>query len=74
MDLSKAFDTVDKTILSQKLNELGIAGISNTLIKDYMTDRKFCMNNEPDKLYNMTFGVPQGSILGPLLFLINLYI
>ena len=37
MDLSKAFDTVDKTILCEKLNELGVRGVNNKLIENYMT-------------------------------------
>ena len=73
MDLSKAFDTVDKTILCRKLNELGIQGINNKLIENYMTGRYFYMKNENNIAYHMNYGVPQGSILGPLLFLIYLY-
>ena len=73
MDLSKAFDTVDKTILCRKLHELGIQGINNKLIENYMTGRYFYMKNENNIAYHMNYGVPQGSILGPLLFLIYLY-
>ena len=69
MDLSKAFDTVDKELLEQKLHKIGLTGISTSLINSYMTNRKFCMNND-NKYYNLTHGVPQGSILGPLLFII----
>ena len=47
MDLSKAFDTVDKSILKQKLYELGLTDDSTSLIDSYMSDRKFCMTNEP---------------------------
>ena len=67
MDLSKAFDTVDKTILEQKLYELGLTDQSTSLINSYMTDRKLCMNNDKE-CYKLEYGVPQGSILGPLLF------
>ena len=68
MDLSKAFDTVDKTILNDKLQELGLTNLSTSLIDSYMSNRKFCMTND-EKLYDLKYGVPQGSILGPLLFI-----
>ena len=68
MDLSKAFDTVDKSILKQKLYELGLTHDSISLINSYMSDRKLCMNNETN-YYELSYGVPQGSILGPLLFI-----
>ena len=48
MDLSKAFDTVDKTILKQKLYELGLTDQSTSLINSYMTDRKLCINNDKE--------------------------
>ena len=70
MDLSKAFDTVDKSILCEKLNKLGIGGVSNKLIENYMTGRYFYMKNDTNIAYHMNYGVPLGSILGPLLFLI----
>ena len=68
MDLSKAFDTVDKSLLKQKLIKLGFCEDSIMLITSYMSDRKFCMKND-NSYYNLTYGVPQGSILGPLLFI-----
>ena len=69
MDLSKAFDTVDKTILRQKLRQLGLTDISTSLIDSYMSDRKFCINDQKE-YYTLKYGVPQGSILGPLLFIL----
>ena len=66
MDLSKAFDTVDKTILRHKLEQLGLTDLTSSLVNSYMSDRKFCMANDKD-YYTLKYGVPQGSILGPLL-------
>ena len=68
MDLSKAFDTVDKDILEPKLLELGLSQESVQLITSYMSNRKLIMKNGTE-YFNLKFGVPQGSILGPLLFI-----
>ena len=74
-DLQKAFDCVNHNILLTKLEFYGITGITLKLIKSYLNDRyqKVILNN----LYNsssncgkITHGAPQGSILGPLLFLL----
>ena len=72
MDLSKAFDTVDKIILKHKLHELGLTDLSTSLIDSYMSDRRFAMMDEKE-YYKLKYGVPQGSILGPLLFIMYTY-
>ena len=76
MDLSKAFDCVDHKILLYKLEELGIRGIVHKLISNYLEKRKqyvaanssmgFCQSN----LLMNNIGIPQGSILGPIFFIL----
>ena len=72
MDLRKAFDTVSHKILLHKLHYYGIRGPVHTLIKSYLSLRKqfVAINNTSSSLENIKIGVLQGSILGPLLFLI----
>ena len=73
IDFSKAFDTIQHSILLKKLDHYGIRGIALDLIKDYLNNRKqyiFWDNNCSSSLMDITTGVPQGSVLGPLFFVI----
>ena len=77
-DLSKAFNCVDHETLLVKLEYYGISGVANKLIRSYLEDRYQRVQIKSDHSYTqysdwkkLKRGIPQGSILGPLLFLYN---
>ena len=72
VDLQKAFDTVDHQILLAKLNQFEIRGVSNDWFKSYLSNRNqyVSINGYESGLAALNCGVPQGSVLGPLLFLL----
>lgn len=72
LDLTKAFDTVDHEILLYKLAHYGIRGHANDFFRSYLTNRKqfTYINGKESSTKEMKYGVPQGSVLGPLFFLI----
>ena len=71
-DLSKAFDTISPNILLSKLNTYGIHGVANKWIESYLTNRiqYVDFDSHISTRLPVRCGVPQGSILGPLIFLI----
>ena len=72
MDLAKAFDTVDHNVLLFKLDQYGIRAVAYDLISSYLNNRRqlVAVNNYESDEKIIETGVPQGSVLGPLFFLI----
>jgi len=72
IDLSKAFDTVNHVLLLDKLQKFGIKGHALDWMTNYLTDRTQCtsVNGNLSSSLSVEIGVPQGSILGPLFFII----
>ena len=72
LDFAKAFDTVNHEILIQKLEYYGIRGVALNWMKSYLTNRMQCteVGDTQSELELVKCGVPQGSVLGPLLFLL----
>ena len=69
LDLQKAFDFVDHTVILKKLNHYGFRGSTLNFFKSYLQNRIFITCNKLN-FYNVFHGVPQGSVLGPILFLL----
>ena len=73
IDLTKAFDTISHSNLLGKLPQYGITGVELDWFTDYLFNRATCIsyNNHVSQECHLRTGVPQGSIIGPLLFLIS---
>lgn len=72
IDLKKAFDTLNHEILLNKLRCYGVRGLVNDLFRSYLSNRTqfVCINDKRSSIKPILTGVPQGSNIGPLLFLV----
>ena len=71
LEFAKAFDRVNHSLLCEKIKSYGITGKTNDWIKSFLSERKqkVVIDGESSETINVRSGVPQGSVLGPCLFL-----